>query len=486
MSHSYGRQYVAILIWSTALFAISISFASCQQQAATGALGQEKERQLSKQEQEAMNFRVDPGDPSGAGAVKYYAESLEELGLKNWDSLPADPGEALAKLESLQNMALHLDFLGYKDLVPAEFEKNVENLSSAELMTKYPDDLLASAFFAPKITDVFGSDKTNVGWRKVVYLKARKDSRAEAKGIGSGLLLFNKFQGKGNWSEDPIKSRKDKSNESKTTQLILVRADGSSLKYPAYFLVYGLLSAGGKLQAYLTASFDARDPSIGPQGKYFVPNACAQCHGAETGPKTYDLNKVKLNFLDTDHWFDRVQAKDDFAFLQQYNYGVLYDGGNVFDVKVGDSLSSQFKDAFNVIRQINEKIKEQNEKVDGGVAPSFQLRAARKWVTLHIKDGQTDFGHKLVFQRSLDDGAMWSESADPDKDLLPLLNRYCYRCHSSVRFSIFDRSAVVIKKQEGKIRFRLTTPVKTLWMPQDRELDADTKSNLLKLMEALK
>jgi len=478
------RHYIALLIWCTAvLVSVCISFVGCKRRPST-RVSQQSENQLSQQEQETLNLRVDPGDPNVA--VKYYTEILEELGLKNWDSLPANPDEALAKLESLQNMALHLEFLGYKDLVPKEFEKNVENLSSAELMAKYPGEILASAFFAPKITDVSGADPTkiNVGWRKVVYLKARSGSQAEAKGIGSGLLLFNKFQGAGNWAEDPIKPRADKKNESKTTQLMLIRAGGSSLKYPAYFLVYGILSAGGNLQAFLTASFDARDPDITPQGKYYVPNACAQCHGAEIAPKQYDLNKVKLNFLDTDHWFDRVQAGDDFAFLQQYDYGVLYDGGKVFDVKDGDTVSQQFKDAFNVLRQINEKIKEQNEKVDASAAPSFQLRAARKWWDLHVKLGQTDFAHKDVFQRALDGGVMWSASASPDKELLPLMNQYCYRCHSSVRFSIFDRPAVVSKK--GNIKFRLTTTVKTLWMPQDRELKADTKQKLLDLVDTLK
>lgn len=445
---------------------------------------QESEKELARQEQEALTFRVDPGDPTGAGAVRYYTESLEELGLKNWDSLPAEPGAALASLEGLQSMALHLEFLGYRDLVPQEFEKNVENLSSAELNAKYPGDILASAFFAPKITDVSADPtKINVGWRKVVYLKARGGSKAEAEGVGYGMLLFNKFQGAGNWAEDPVKPRPDKSNESKTTQLILVRADGGALRYPAYFLVYGPLSAGGKLQAFLTASFDARDPAITPQGKYFVPNACAQCHGAEVAPRQYDLNKVKLNILDTDHWFDRVQAGDDFAFLQQHDYGVLYDGGKVFDVKEGDAVPQQFKDAFDVLRRINEKIKEQNEKVDAGAAASYQLRSSRKWWDLHAATAQTDYARKGLFRRSLDGGPAWSESASPDKELLPLMNQYCYRCHSSVRFSVFDRTAVVAKK--GSIRFRLNSPSPAIWMPQDRQLDPATKQKILDLVNAL-
>jgi hypothetical protein len=297
------------------------------------------------------------------------------------------------------------------------------------------------------------------------------------------MLLFNKFQGAGNWSQDPVKSRPNKSNESKTTQLIFVRADGSALKYPAYFIVFGPLSEGGKLQAFLTASFDARDPVITPQGKYFVPNACAQCHGAETAPQTYDLTKVKLNLLDTDHWFDRVQAGDDFAFLQQNDFGVLYDGGKVFDVKEGETVSQQFKDAFDVLRRINEKIKEQNEKVDAGGTASYQLRGARKWWELHAASGPTDYAHKGLFRRVLDGAGAWSEGNSPDKELLPLMNQYCYRCHSSVRFSILDRPAVVTRKNRIKGRVNSTFP--EVWMPQDRQLDPATKQRLLDLVNAL-
>jgi hypothetical protein len=494
MSQNYRRQSMAFLIWCIAVSAgLCISFVGCQPDSSNTALKQ-PEGQLSPQEQEALALRVDPGD--AGKAVKYYTDSLEELGLKNWQDsdLPKDdPDAALEKLATLQSLAQALEFLDYKDLFPADFEKNIENLSSGDLMAKYPKEILASAFFAPKITDVSVGDpsKINVGWRKVVYLKARKGSMAEAKGISYGLLLFNKFQGKGNFKEDPIKPRKiDKSNESKTTQLILIRADGSTLKFPAYFLVYGKLSEGGKLKPTLDASFDARAPEFQPARPYYVPNACAQCHGAEIGVNKYDLTKVRLNFLDTDHWFDRVQGTDDFAFLQQYDYGVLYDGGKIFDVKAGDPVSQQFQDAFNVLRQLNEIIKDQNEKVDTanpGVPPadphSFQFRAVIKWLELHTKGDQTDFAHKDVFQRSLNGKVKWSDSNPVDKDLLPLMNQYCYRCHSSVRYSIFDRE--LVWKKRVVIPIRLNSPDKEKWMPQDRELTPTIKEKILKLIGAL-
>jgi len=493
MWRKYRRHYIASLVCCTVVLAItSVSFIGCRRQQSPSQVSIPPEQLLSQQEKEALAFRVDPGDPGKA--VTYYTETLEELGLRNWESLPAEPEKALEQLATLQSIAQPLEFLGYKDLFPAEFEKNIENLSSGELMAKYPDEILASAFFAPKITDVSGSDasKINVGWRKVVYLKARSGSPAEARGIGAGLLLFNKFQGAGNWKEDPFTARKDKSNESKTTQFMLIRRNekppAKPLTYPTYFLVYARLSEGGKLKAALDATFDARADEFKPVRPYYVPDSCAQCHGAETTPFKYDLNKVKLNFLDTDHWFDRVQGKDDFAFLQQYDYGVLYDGGKVFDVKDGDTVSQQFKDAFNVLRKINEKIKEQNEKVDADTtpsSPSFQLRGVRKWLELHVKaDDLTDVSHKGVFQRAFDGGDKWAEGRDPDRELLPLMNQYCYRCHSSVRFSIFDRPLVQGKRTIIKIRLDATDPAK--WMPQDRQLSDDLKKQLKTLVDGLK
>jgi hypothetical protein len=436
----------------------------------------EGQKPILQKEQELIQMRVDPGDKKPA--LDYYTASLEELGLKNWGSLPTDTDGALTQLGELQNLNGALDFMGYKDLIPADFEKNLENLSSEDLMKKYPGELLAAAFFAPKITDVSGIDPTkiNVGWRKVIFLKARNGSPAEAKGIGSGYLLFNKFQGAGNWNEDPIKPRANKSNESQTTQFILTRAIGKPLKFPCYFLVYGKLSGGGKLRPTLDASFDARAPNLPPVQPYYVPNACAQCHGGEVRPKVYDLTKIKINFLDTDHWIDRVQTGDDFAFIKNTPFGVLYDGGK-------DESSAQFKAAFDVLRQINVKIKEQNDSVDGAGAPSFQLRAARKWVELHT----TDTSHKDVFQRALPPinagDQSWQSSASPDKDLLPLMNRYCYRCHSSVRFDLFDRPAVASRK--AGILIRLNSTNSAIFMPQDRELPPNVKKKLIDLVNTL-
>lgn len=412
---------------------------------------------------------VEPG--TEAQAFKYYKETFDELGLNPTNLV----GSALV---DSQDLGKALDFLGYGGLKPVD----LENLPSAELMQRFPNQLLSSAFFAPKITDVSPTatgGTINPGWRKVVRLNAPPGSSAQKKGVASGFLLFNKFQGT-DPTVDPLVSRgSDHSNESKTTQLILTVSNSSALTRPVYFLVYGPISAGGKLITFLTASFDARDPGINPQGQYYVPQACAECHGGKVFSES-DYKKLKLNYLDSDHWFDRLD--DDFAFIKSSQFGVLYDGGK-------DETTSKFASAFDVLRRLNQEIKDQNERVEPQPPPppppdqaAFQLRAVRKWLQLHA----SDTSHQNVFARALppDGDSQWRANRDPDRDLLPLLNQYCFRCHSSLRYSVFDRPNVV--RLKSRMLDYLERPIdQKFHMPQDRILKPDVKDKLKNLITSL-
>lgn len=472
-----GRRRAAFLSWCVVVSAVTgLSLAGCgagappPQSAALSGGDQRRER---------LQVMVAQGDKEAARA--YYTETLGVLGLKP-DLDNDEPG-----------MPVMLDFLGYAELTPTY----LEDTPSGELMRRFGDDLLASAFFAPKITDVSGGDpgKIDVGWRKVIRLRARPGSEAARRGIASGFLLFNKFQGTDH-SLDPFEPRKDESNESKTTQLILVRAAKSAGDGPAdrplHFFVYGRASEGAKLKLALQASFDAAAPAVEAEIQkrtgvkdYFVPLACGQCHGGlrlneETGENdSVDFARQKLNFLDTDHWFDRVQEGDDFAFLGQTGFGVLFDGGK-------EQTSAQFDAAFDVLRRLNAEIKEQNERVEADPKkPSFQLRAVSRWAQLHPPG---DNGHKDLFARALDTtpgaGPAWDRDAEPDRQLLKAMNQYCYRCHSSIIYSVFDRPQVACRK--GKIKdFLNRPPGDKKYMPQDRVLAADLKSTLLELVSGL-
>ena len=72
------------------------------------------------------------------------------------------------------------------------------------------------------------------------------------------------------------------------------------------------------------------------------------------------------------------------------------------------------------------------------------------------------------------------ETAAPDRELFPLLNRYCFRCHSSFAYHVFDRQAV---KQAGAGYMKAL--IQGGSMPQDRRPDETTKATLARLLDAL-
>jgi hypothetical protein len=479
MSRTYRHRSFARAIWCGLLVAgFVLTQAGCEQQPSNvnvnaNAPQRRPEASLPKSVGDSgeRTFTVDPGD-EGNG-FDYYFATFCELGLTTDALCTASPPPSPEKKKTLveaRNLDLTqaLQFLGYDGLAAREWE----DTASADLMSRFPGDVLSSAFFAPKITDVSKTvgdapdPNLNIGWRKLIRLKARAGSPALSKGVGAGFLLFNKFQGP--HDSNPFRPA-DAVNESKATQLILVRGDGSGLKRPVYFFVFGPLSGGSKLITFILASFDERITNASPlDNRYHVPHACAQCHGG----KITDINNddqykpLKLNYLDTDHWFDRLD--DDFAVVKGMPFPVLFDGDK-------DEASPKFAAAFDVIRQLNTEIRAQNAKVEppSTAVPSFQLRAVDKWLQLHA----TSSSHQNVFARALPNptGTPWSATATPDKDLLPLLNQYCFRCHSSLIYSVFDRPAVAGRRGSILGRLHKTPVADKARMPQDRDLDCAQK-----------
>ena len=168
----------------------------------------------------------------------------------------------------------------------------------------------------------------------------------------------------------------------------------------------------------LKATFDEkdRDPEtdLGPE-EYFVPDSCAQCHGRS-------LQRAKVNFLDTDHWVDRVTPDynlsdlrfkaDDFTQLAASSHGVLYYGGK--DVDAG-----KYKAAFEVIRQFNQEVSDQNTRM--GTVGNFQLDAVKRWLELHAPQS---FGHKPVPPQMRGIGSpTWDPTNESHRRLLYFLNR---------------------------------------------------------------
>jgi len=401
----------------------------------------------------AFQVRVDPG--TEAKALAYYKDVLtKDTGFKT------DPRPALDDL---------LGYFGFS-LTGEDLEKQEPDA----IMKNFPGgEVIVTRFFAPKITDVSGlTTPPNYGWRKVVRLRAGDQSSAAKSGLKSMYLLFNVFNG--NLDISPFKTQTGGVNHSVNNQIMLIRGTSGTLTQAAYFMTFGAYDSTdpterGKLITYLDATFDAGDPSLKTLPKagfrrYYVPVACAVCHGG---------GKPKLNYLDTDHWFDRIEHNDDFELVGQ-KQPVL------FDAKSNDPSQADFKKAFNICRTLNTEIRDQNKDVDGATA-SFQQTAADSWLGNHA----TTEDHVSLFKRSITVTglAKWADTDPVDKALLPMLNRYCFRCHSSVAYHVYDKSAILDLSGVMIARIKENpngTP--QYFMPQDREIKDPDKSNLIDLL----
>ena len=194
----------------------------------------------------------------------------------------------------------------------------------------------------------------------------------------------------------------------------------------SYWLDFNATPAGGRINTALNATFDSGEPDLlnGAQN-YYVPDACAVCHGG-------DRPTAALNFLDTDHWFERVRkdapAGSDFAPVADCPNGVLLDGGK-------DLSSPAFTNAFVVFQKMNQQISVQNS-LSGA---SLQIASVQHWLTAHANSVLP----LTLAQRALGTGNIWT---DADSPLLSHFDRYCYRCHNAIAYNVFSKTSVIRKK----------------------------------------
>ena len=259
------------------------------------------------------------------------------------------------------------------------------------------------------------------------------------------------------------------------------------------YLIGDFLAADFDLPGHVGVAFPAKD------SQYFVPRSCAECHGHSiavgglalkgqpvdpgTGDATEDFSKgiykfAKPNYLDTDQWYD---WKDfDYRGVSGSLNDVVFDGGR-------DSSSSDYIRALDVIRRLNTGIASKSLVAESNPAvPTFSTLAAQKWLELHQT---TDF-RRPYSVRSIGKSA-WDATKPDEMKLLRLLNNHCFRCHSSVRYNVFDKDAVAARKFEiiGFINFPAKDandkPLPGNLMPQGRVLSTSDKieiENLLNLV----
>jgi hypothetical protein len=366
---------------------------------------------------------------------------------------------------------------------PVELKAN-GNLTLAAFKS---DILLSARFFAPKIVDFNakpdtapGHDPYKAGWRKLVRLKALSKSDAYIKGnIGSAYLLFNFFVADPKVNPFPVKNADGKTltNESVNNQVILVpRSFKKGVEDSIYFLDYQPFSVDrSKLGKALHAAFDTLDPDKGDTKQdYFVPTACSQCHGHDRergGPNSHgNYSFGKVNYLDTDQWYDMMNF--DFPNTKT-QYDVIFDGNDL------SHTSAKYKLAVGVFRKLNSEIVRQNEtslRPDG--SDEFKLQAAKKWISLHLKGEGPVASLRRSFGKSV-----WANS---ELTLLQMLDRYCFRCHSSMYYDIFDRAAVLQEKGTSKKPGPLVDYVAYGFMPQGRKLSQPEKDKLVEYLKTLK
>ncbi len=413
------------------------------------------------------DFRhINPGDPTTA--ERHYDDAAIALGLSN--------KEAFGRLDQLLALA------GYAGLTA----ENLADLDSARLMDPaglqsalgtakgrladlQAGEILATRFFSPKTTDVSGKQQPReYSWRKLIRLRVRPSSTAAQRGFLNLWVLTNSYEA--DLGKNPFLAA------DRNFQAIL-QPDVKQVKpLPMFFFAFGALPDATR-SVSSQGSWDAGNETLGEHDvhtAYHAPTACMDCHGRDT-------KFPRLQYLDTDHWLDRVQAKDDFPLVGRSNWSALFDAGK-------DPQDQQFSAAFEVVRQLNREILTQNQSVDAlatresadpklshslrraadaALQVGFQTRAADNWLRLHASSS----AHIPPAQRGIlgEDGTTKWDAANRDEArLVGLLNRFCFRCHSSVEFHVFDKQA--IREVQAMFAYHLDEklPHDQLRMPQDR------------------
>ncbi len=395
-------------------------------------------------------------------AIAYYRDLVEpQTGLRGLH----------AETATLNGLISYLGYAGLSD-------KDLEQLPSSILMdpgalknsvsdpTKFNEtmaanpltdgELLSVRYFAPKIINVSDPETAppdfKAGWRKLVRLQSRPDSLANTNNIDSASILFN-------FASDANDQTPFEGNSSSNNQVMLSRNIISDRQdATAFFLVYDDVDDGGKILDALRGVQFEMSETTPEDGKYYVPATCMDCHGQ-------DRTNPRLNFLDTDHWFDRLQPDDDFSRIDESM--VLY------DVRVATSAAAE-EQARNAIHAYNREVASHNTIIDRRTNnKKGQSRGVQKWIELHPTDDdlQRQPPERRGYEPLSEGELVWDPQDPQDVELVGLLNRFCYRCHSSIVYSVFDKQAVY--DYSGFMHDAISGE----YMPQDRNLETTNRSS---------
>jgi hypothetical protein len=439
-----------------------------------------------------VNARVDANhiEPGSCDAAKmHYEDAAKVLGVKET--------AGIGRLDTLLSLVGY-EWLSAQDIVnlepavlmtPAELAK-VPTVGSDKISGLLADDILATRFFSPKTTDVSGKHSpTEYSWRKLVRLRVRNGSAAAKANIANLWILTNTYEA------DLTKNPFETSN--RNFQAILQPDKSVLSKLPMFFMVFGPLPNAELVDAS-SASWDAGDEALGNEidTPYHPPVACAECHGRDTA-------FARLQYLDTDHWLDRVQSGDDFSMVGQSQWPALFDAGS-------DPESERYAKAFEVVKKLNQEIYQHNRGIDAiaqrisddlsatsksrtdakaALKYRFQTSAAETWLSLH-KDSNLHIQPKLRGILGQDGNTRWNSGNKDEVELVSTLNRFCFRCHSSVEYHVFDKESVREARKGFAYRLVEAETHSDMRMPQDRKADdpvftMQKRQRILELLEII-
>lgn len=427
-------------------------------------------------------------------AEEHYREVARHLGFGTPDRMPSldallaycgYAGLSASDVERLEPLLL-MD----PERLPAAVSDAVRFQRATAQTPLQPVDILSTRFFSPKTTDVSHKvEPVAYSWRKLVRLRVRPGSPAAEHGAAGLWVLTVRYQP--DLTKNPFDPDSDPASPVHSYfQAIVTRTKDADWPWPLCWFAFGPTADGAKRQDYSETSWDAGDPRLttSVSRKYYVPISCVQCHGGDT-------RGAKLQYLDSDHWIDRVQANDDFPAVGRSDWPALFDEGLA-------PPEAHRQLVYDVLRQLNAEILEQNELADAagiaaGIDPEevyeFQTRAAANWLRLHERNS----GHIPPHLRgipSADRQVVWSSDDPTVQELLPLLNRYCFRCHSSVAYHVFDKSSVLKNDRIGTMISYLgggeypAEDYDSMRMPQDRLLKDDhpDRKRMVELLEKVR
>lgn len=444
-------------------------------------------------------FIDEPGTPPATPRATTLDGLLKYLGYQNeaGDGLKAEDLETLDSALLMPRNATEFDALNNATSGRIGRHLTLDDFWDAAGAGR--SKALVARFFAPKIATYFDAvdpfepidpDTIVPGWRKLVRLPPRSGIGGGAANLKYVFILFN-FK-KADPDANPFTL-----NESGNNQVILVptRFDPTT-EDAAYFAVYQKKTAGYPLGLFLGADFDLpghaayqASGNVATDSEYYVPTACAACHGhgdsrGEPDTTSNKFNLAKPNYLDTDQWYD--WSDFDYRGVAGSLNDIVFDGGK-------DQTTARYRGAFNVIGAMNLGIKADTVSAEPS-GPTFARRAVDRWLAIHEVDATTgeaaNPSRKPYSARGLEDASHggWNPDNPQEMRLLRLLDNHCFRCHSSMIYNVFDRQTVETLAPKMKIllnKVKLNAqghPLPGFAMPQGRVLPSATRAELSRLL----